>query len=250
MKMVRDKGIERPFTKLLHGGYYAENCQSFILFALSKRGHYLVLLTWLTFCGLVLNIDEPFIAHLKTLSPSAADLEIRSLGTTSRHDSIMYAKVYGDQEADDDGNGDHDGDGGGAEMDERNLFVLALTYRLRQKMDYELIQAWMSVFLKIHASDLLIVSSFDDDDDDDGDHLHHPIPSRDEDRGGDGGRLGRGAGAGSGGRQRGGRGEAPSASLIDNLQSWKIEQEKEGKRLATLTGYCLGILGFLKSPNI
>lgn len=27
----------------------------------------------------------------------------------------------------------------------------ALTHRLRQKRDYELVQAWMAVFLKIHA---------------------------------------------------------------------------------------------------
>ncbi|KUJ14312.1 Utp21-domain-containing protein [Mollisia scopiformis] len=60
-----------------------------------------------------------FIDHLKTLSPSAADLEIRSLNP-------------------------------GDESDELVNFVEALTSRLRQKRDYELVQAWMAVFLRLH----------------------------------------------------------------------------------------------------
>jgi len=58
----------------------------------------------------------PFIEHLKSLSPSAADIEIRSLNS-----------------------------------DELTPFVSALTHRLRQKRDYELVQAWMAVFLRIHG---------------------------------------------------------------------------------------------------
>lgn len=58
----------------------------------------------------------PFIEHLKTLASSAADVEIRSLNP-----------------------------------DELPSFVSALTHRLRQKRDYELVQAWMSVFLRIHG---------------------------------------------------------------------------------------------------
>jgi len=58
----------------------------------------------------------PFIEHLKSLSPSAADVEIRSLNP-----------------------------------DELTSFVSALTHRLRQKRDYELVQAWMAVFLRIHG---------------------------------------------------------------------------------------------------
>jgi len=57
-----------------------------------------------------------FVEHLKTLSPAAADIEIRSLNP-----------------------------------DELTSFVDALTHRLRQKRDYELVQAWMSVFLRIHG---------------------------------------------------------------------------------------------------
>jgi U3 small nucleolar RNA-associated protein 21 len=60
--------------------------------------------------------DTPFITHLKSLSPSAADLEIRSLSP-----------------------------------DELIPFIQALTSRLQQKRDYELVQAWMSVFLRLHV---------------------------------------------------------------------------------------------------
>ena len=57
-----------------------------------------------------------FIEHLKTLSPSTADIEIRSLNP-----------------------------------EELVPFVSALTYQLRSKRDYELVQAWMAVFLRLHG---------------------------------------------------------------------------------------------------
>ncbi|KAK4693217.1 hypothetical protein P7C71_g4142, partial [Lecanoromycetidae sp. Uapishka_2] len=59
---------------------------------------------------------RPLIERLKVLSPAVADIEIRSLNP-----------------------------------DELTSFVFALTYQLRQKRDYELVQAWMSVFLKLHG---------------------------------------------------------------------------------------------------
>ncbi|CAF9930300.1 MAG: hypothetical protein ALECFALPRED_004572 [Alectoria fallacina] len=58
----------------------------------------------------------PFITHFKILSPSTADIEIRSLNP-----------------------------------DELVPFVSALTYQLRSKRDYELVQAWMAVFLRVHG---------------------------------------------------------------------------------------------------
>ena len=58
----------------------------------------------------------PFIEHLKTLSPSTADIGIRSLNP-----------------------------------EELVPFVSALTHQLRSKRDYELVQAWMSVFLRTHG---------------------------------------------------------------------------------------------------
>lgn len=62
----------------------------------------------------------PFIDHLKTLAPAAADIEIRSLRPEEPHSELT-------------------------------AFVEALTERLRAKRDYELVQAWMSVLLKCHG---------------------------------------------------------------------------------------------------
>lgn len=57
-----------------------------------------------------------FLNHLKTLPPSSADLEIRSL-----------------------------------QAEELVPFVDALTQRLKSKKDYELVQTWVNVFLKCHS---------------------------------------------------------------------------------------------------
>ncbi|KAI6247230.1 U3 small nucleolar RNA-associated protein 21 [Erysiphe necator] len=61
-----------------------------------------------------------FLNYLKTLSPSVADLEIRSLNP----------------------------------QEEFVPFIMALTHQLHARLDYELIQTWMSVFLRLH-SDLI-----------------------------------------------------------------------------------------------
>ncbi|KAK9495472.1 Utp21 specific WD40 associated putative domain-containing protein [Lipomyces doorenjongii] len=60
-----------------------------------------------------------FVSYLKTLSPSAIDLEFRSL------DAL--------------------------EIDQFAHFVSALTAHIEMKRDYELVQAWMSMFLRIHG---------------------------------------------------------------------------------------------------
>lgn len=62
------------------------------------------------------NQPDELIRYLSGLSPSAADLEIRSLT-----------------------------------MQEMPLFVHALTVHLQQRRDFELINTWMSVFLKLHG---------------------------------------------------------------------------------------------------
>ena len=62
---------------------------------------------------------KPFISHLSTLSPSATDIEIRSLNA-----------------------------------EELVPFVHALTYGLKQRRDFELMQAWMAVFLRVHGEDI------------------------------------------------------------------------------------------------
>ncbi|KAI9659894.1 MAG: hypothetical protein M1821_001246 [Bathelium mastoideum] len=61
-----------------------------------------------------------FIAHLKTLPPSAADLEVRSLDPATPCTELIG-------------------------------FVAALTQRLRAHADFELVQAWMAVFLRVHG---------------------------------------------------------------------------------------------------
>ncbi|KAF4592439.1 snoRNA binding protein [Ophiocordyceps camponoti-floridani] len=66
---------------------------------------------------------DDFITHLKSLSPSSADLELRSLSI---------------------GNGN-------AETNELLHFIQALIARLEARSDYELTQAWMTVFLRLHV---------------------------------------------------------------------------------------------------
>ena len=63
---------------------------------------------------------EAFVIHFKSLSPSKADIEIRSLDPTASPNELV-------------------------------LFIGALVSRAKQRQDYEVVQAWMSVFLKIHG---------------------------------------------------------------------------------------------------
>jgi U3 small nucleolar RNA-associated protein 21 len=64
----------------------------------------------------------PFLEHLQTLNPAAADIEIRSMHS---------------------------------EGEEMETFVNALTWLMRQRRDFELGQAWMAVFLRIHSDVVL-----------------------------------------------------------------------------------------------
>jgi U3 small nucleolar RNA-associated protein 21 len=60
------------------------------------------------------------LTYLSSLPPSAADIAIRTLDTTEPYTELQ-------------------------------TFIQALTARLRERRDYELVQAWMSVFLKLHG---------------------------------------------------------------------------------------------------
>lgn len=62
----------------------------------------------------------PVLTYLSSLPPSAADIALRTLDTT-------------------------------APFAELSTFIQALTSRLRERRDYELVQAWMSVFLRLHG---------------------------------------------------------------------------------------------------
>lgn len=105
--------------------------------------------------------SNSFTDYLQSLPPAAIDLEIRSL-----------------------------------QASELRPFVTALTKRLLQRRDYELVNAWMAVFLRVQSETVI-------------------------------------------------RDTAALAALRD----WRHEQEREGKRLAKLVGYCSGILGFLRSSR-
>lgn len=118
---------------------------------------------------------HPFFEHIKHLSPTKIDLEIRSLKPQLQ--------------------------GGHSELSD---FVSALTNQLRLKKDFELVNAWMAVFLAIHAD---IVRTCSD--------------------------------------QKAG----VHAALREALVDWGQEQQKEGKRLAGLVGYCRGVVGFLRSSR-
>jgi len=62
----------------------------------------------------------PLLSHLSSLPPSAADIAIRTLDTTEPYTELR-------------------------------TFIEALTARLKERRDYELVQAWMSVFLRLHG---------------------------------------------------------------------------------------------------
>lgn len=79
------------------------------------------------------NAHEPFIDHLSSLPPSAADIEIRSLSPLPL--SLPSTP---------------------SPTSELILFIRALTARLRQKRDYELVQTWMAVFLKVHGESVIV----------------------------------------------------------------------------------------------
>ncbi|KAI0553337.1 WD domain-containing protein [Xylaria curta] len=72
---------------------------------------------------------DGFIEHLKALAPATADLELRSLSPNDSDDS-----------------------------NELLHFIRALTSRLKARRDYELTQAWMTVFLRLHF-DVIIESN-------------------------------------------------------------------------------------------
>ena len=76
---------------------------------------------------------DALVEHFKSLPPARADLEIRSLDPRVR--------------------------GGFSEL---SGFVNALTMRLKLRRDFELVNAWMAVFLKIHADTVGLCSHRDE----------------------------------------------------------------------------------------
>ncbi|KAL4911641.1 hypothetical protein BDW74DRAFT_11335 [Aspergillus multicolor] len=118
---------------------------------------------------------EPFFLEMKSLNPSRLELEIRSLDP----------QVKGEQS-------------------ELSAFVLALSNRLATRKDFELTNAWMAVFLKIHSDVVAVCCD----------------PS-----------------------------EGTDNRLSESLDLWRRVQLAESQRLASLVGYCRGVIGFLRSSR-
>jgi len=125
----------------------------------------------------------PFVTHFKSLNPAAADIEIRSLQPTAPYTELV-------------------------------AFVDALTERLEMKRDYELVQAWMAVFLKVHGEVLQEVV---------GARLEGGDLSEEELIGGE--------------------------RLVESVKRWRSSAERERERLGQLVGYCTGVVGWLRSAR-
>ncbi|KAL2801894.1 Utp21 specific WD40 associated putative domain-containing protein [Aspergillus granulosus] len=118
---------------------------------------------------------DAFFDEIKFMNPSKLELEIRSLDP----------KIQGHQS-------------------EMSAFVLALSNRLSSGRDFELVNAWMAVFLRIHSDVVARCSTSSTD---------------------------------------------AESKLRDSLDTWSRVQQIEVQRLASLVGYCRGVVGFLRSSR-
>lgn len=154
-----------------------------------------------------------FIAHLKTLSPAGTDLELRAL------------KSY-------------------APLEEIILFVRALTAALHTHKDYELVQAWMSMLLRIHGDVILAHSTKktkkskssnteEDADDDDDLLISRKIDSDSEDEEDEE-------------EEEDNEWTVYLPELVEALEQWEKVQSAESARLGELAQYCSGVINFLK----
>ena len=149
-------------------------------------------------------VFEKFVAHFKFLPPASADLEIRSLDTS------YWVNPTSEDDDDEDGSpSSTESDTNLKEIDELTTFIHTLTSRLRLNRDWELVNAWMSVFLKVHGELIIEICSVAD------------------------------SAQGKRGRRARGFREA--------LMEWRKEERREGTRIADLAGYCAGVVGFLRS---
>lgn len=46
-----------------------------------------------------------------------------------------------------------------------------------------------------------------------------------------------------------GKSEESNTTLREALREWRETQEKEGKRIGELVGWCSGVVGFLRAPR-
>lgn len=165
-----------------------------------------------------------FVDYFKTLAPASADLEIRSLDS-----SYWINPADDDNNEDDEDDSDRDDedrptkrreDEAEAEPDELTLFITSLTSRLRLNRDWELVNAWMSVFLKVHGELVIEICTL------------APPPPLNEDTPRKG-RLTK--------RQK------RAERFRDTIYEWRRESAREAQRIADLAGYCAGVVGFLRT---
>lgn len=167
-----------------------------------------------------------FISYLKSLSPSSTDLELRSL------------RSY-------------------APLTEIISFIKTLTASLRRHRDYELVQAWMAMLLRIH-SDVILAHSQKKD----------KKKSASSEEGSNSNNLNGGAAAdsededelminsksannafeneGSEDEEEEDEWNVYLPELVEALNAWEAEQRKENKRIEKLAMYCSGVIDFLK----
>ncbi|KAF1820970.1 Utp21-domain-containing protein [Dissoconium aciculare CBS 342.82] len=124
------------------------------------------------------SATQALFSHLSSLAPSAADVQIRSLAST-----------------------------------ELLPFILALTWLARHRRDFELVQAWMAVFLRVHGD---ILFTEDDEDEDEG--------SDKEDR--------------------------SSTSIRSALEEWRAVTEEAVDATRKKAGYVRGLVGFLRAGRV
>ena len=149
---------------------------------------------------------EAFLTHLASLAPSAADLLLRSLTPA-----------------------------------ELPLFVHALTWRARQRRDYELCQAWMGVFLRLHGESIVQDVSEPRDAENGGEGRAQALSlirqtDMQEDAETAGGDVGQGQGAKKG-------------ALGSALREWREVQVLERRRMGELVGYVNGVVGFIRGAR-
>lgn len=93
-------------------------------------------------------------------------------------------------------------------------FVKAMIERMKTRRDWELVMAWMSVFLKCHGP---VVVEEEDEEEEDDEEVENA--------------------EGNGWREE----------LRRALKTWREVQVVEQKRLSERVGFCLGVAEFLRS---
>lgn len=161
-----------------------------------------------------------FISHLKSLSPSSTDLELRSLRSYA-----PLTEIIG--------------------------FIKILNAALQRHRDYELIQAWMTMLLRIHGDVILAhsqkkekkkssavegdSSELDSDDEDElminSKSASNALKSNDNEEEEE---------------EEENEWNVYLPDLVEALNNWEVEQKKESKRIEELAMYCSGVIDFFK----